>query len=251
MEKQEREKYKKKQRLYKKLGAEKFQKVVFKVEELKFKIIKRFFPNFIKWYDKYCDFQKKSALKHAKTEEEQQQIIRSIKFAKMAMRKELNTEKNRNYHLDSKKPTEIIEYLKWNKDIHKKGLIKDGILIALLVGGVVLQIPGCIPLLVFELLSAGINFECINIQNYNLCRTKVIEEALRKREEKQTERNIREFGEASKVIHKSIEQCESLPTFDEIIANIDSKEQLRQMRALLKKEQEDRAKQKQLGGNVI
>ena len=150
MERKEREKYKKKQKLYKKLGAEKFQKVVFKVEDIKFKIIKKCFPNFIKWYDKYCDFQKKRALKHAKTEEEQKEIIRNIKFAKMAMRKELNTGKNRNYHIDSKKPTEIIEYLNWNKDIHIKGLIKDGIIIALLIGGVILQIPGCIPLLAFE-----------------------------------------------------------------------------------------------------
>ena len=75
-----------------------------------------------------------------------------------------------------------------------------------------------------------------------------MEDALRKREEKQTEKNIEEFGEASEVIHRSIEQSESLPTFDEIIANIDTKEQLKQMRALLVREQEERAKQKKLGG---
>ena len=248
MERIEREKFKKKQKLYKRLGAEKFQKVVFKVEEIKFKVIKKCFPNFIKWYDKYCDFQKKISLKRAKTEEEQQEIIRNIKFAKMAMRKELNTEKNRNYHMDAKKPTEIIEYLKWNKEIHVKGLIKDGIVIALLIGGAILQIPGCIPLLAFEVLCAGINFECINIQNYNLCRTKAIEDVLKRREESRTQRNIEEFGQASEVIHRSIDQSESLPSFEEIIANIDNKEQLRQMRALLKREQEDRAKQKKLGG---
>ena len=41
-----REDYKKKIALCDKLGAAKFQKVVLKVEELKFKILKNIFPNF-------------------------------------------------------------------------------------------------------------------------------------------------------------------------------------------------------------
>ena len=42
----EREKEKKQLKKYKRLGAEEFQKVVLKVEELKFKILKTCFPNF-------------------------------------------------------------------------------------------------------------------------------------------------------------------------------------------------------------
>ena len=43
------EDYKKKIALCEKLGATKFQKVVFKVEELKYKFIKKFLPNYTKW----------------------------------------------------------------------------------------------------------------------------------------------------------------------------------------------------------
>ena len=59
MENSEKLKYKQKMRLCKKLGAEKFQKVVFEIEKMKFKILKTICPNFIKYFDKYYDFQKK------------------------------------------------------------------------------------------------------------------------------------------------------------------------------------------------
>lgn len=233
----------KKIKLYKMLGAEAFQKVVFGVERLKFKFIKKFCPNFINYFDKYCDYRQKKELKKAKTEKERQAIKRSIKFSKMAMRKELNTEKNRNYHVDKNKPTEIIEYLNWNKKVHKNGLIKDLALIPILIGGVIVGFVPAIPLLILELISAGINFECVNIQNYNLERIKPLEAHLKKREEKKTAQNIENYGAAAEVIHKSIESSESLPTFDEIISRIDNPEQLRQMRALFKAKQEERQKE--------
>lgn len=229
-------------KLYKMLGAEEFQKVVFAVERLKFKFIKKFCPNFIKYFDKYCDYKQRKALKKAKSEKERKAIIKNIKFSKMAMRKELNIEKNRNYHFDKNKPTEIIEYLKWNKKVHKNGLIKDLILIPILIGGAVVGFAPSIPLLIIELISAGINFECINIQNYNLERIKPLEARLRKREEQIAEKNIENYGAAAEVIHKSIEESEALPTFDEIISNINNPEQLRQMRALFKEKQEERQK---------
>ena len=44
-----------KEKLYRLLGASWFQKVVFKVEDLKFKFIDRFCPNIDNWYCNYCD----------------------------------------------------------------------------------------------------------------------------------------------------------------------------------------------------
>lgn len=234
----------KKLKIYKMLGAEKFQKVVFEVEKIKFKVIKKLCPNFIHYFDKYCDFRQRKELKKAKTEEERQKIKRSIKFSKMAMRKEMNTEQNRNYHVDKKKPTEIIEYLNWNKKVHTHGLIKDGVVIPILIGLIIAGYPIATIFLVVELISAGINFECINIQNYNLCRLKPLEAHLKKREEHITEKNIESYGQAAEVIHRSIEQSETLPTFDEIISNIDNPEQLKQMRELIKHKQEEREKAK-------
>ena len=47
METKEKEKYKKKAALCEKLGAKKFQKVVFQVEKMKYKILKKICPNYI------------------------------------------------------------------------------------------------------------------------------------------------------------------------------------------------------------
>ena len=44
-----------KEKLYEMLGAYWFQKVVFKVEDLKFKFRDRFCPNIDSWYCNYCD----------------------------------------------------------------------------------------------------------------------------------------------------------------------------------------------------
>ena len=56
------------------------------------------------------------------------------------------------YHMDPKRPTEMMAYLEWNKKIHKNGLIKNGILIPISIVGTILHVPGAIALLVFELL---------------------------------------------------------------------------------------------------
>lgn len=248
MKRNEKEEYKRKLKLYERLGALRFQKVVLKVEEIKFKIIKKCFPNFIYHFDKYCDRQQRRALKRAKSEDEIKEIRNRTKLAKMAMRKELNEEKNRNYHLDPKKPTELLGYLHWNKQVHKRGLIKNAILVPIIITGIVFHVPGAIALLVIELCSAAINFECINIQNYNICKLERLQPILARREEQSTRKSIEQYGEAAKVISKSIEQSESLPTFEEIIANIDNVEQLRQMRAMFHRAQEERQKQKTIGG---
>ena len=63
---EERIDYDKKIELCKKLGADKFQKVVFKVEELKFKFIRRFIPRYIEHMDKLYDWIGKKELESSK-----------------------------------------------------------------------------------------------------------------------------------------------------------------------------------------
>ena len=240
MEKLEREKLKKKMRLYKSLGAEEFQKVVFCVEKIKFKVLKKVCPNFTKYFDKFCNFKRKRAINKANSEEEINKINKIYTFEKIAMRKEFNQEKNRNYHMDSNKPTDIYKYLEWNKDVHKKGLIKDAILIPILTAGTITAIPGALPLLIAELISAGINFECINIQNYNICRYKLAEDIIKRKEEKRINKNIEEYQDAAEVISKTITKKEDLPTMNEIIDNIENRNQLEQLKKLIEREQRKR-----------
>ena len=243
MDKLEREKYKKKLKFYEALGAKKFQKVVFKVEKLKFKVMDKLFPNFIDKFEKKCDKKQKKLIKKAKSQEEVERIKEYFAFSKMAMRKEMNQKQNRNYHIDIKKPTEINQYLNWNKKVHERGIIIN--IISTTALGIILAagFTFAIPAIVLEVISAAINFQCVNIQNYNICRYKLVEEKLIKREEKRTEKNIENYGSAQEVICKSIKETEKLPSFDEILKNIKTKEQLIQMKEMFKESQIDRNKQ--------
>ena len=233
MKELEREDYNKKIRLYEKLGAEKFQDVVFKVEKIKYKIIKKLFPNYIKSYDKHLDRKQKKLLANAETEEEKKQIKREIKLSKLAIRKELNEEKNRNYHMDTERPTEIYKYLEWNKSVHIKGLIKDAIIVILSTVALSFGFVGALPVLLYELLNAAINFECINIQNCSICKYKKCQKILERKESRAIEKGIEEYGAAAEVINNALEESETLPTFDEIINNIKTKEQLEEMKRLI------------------
>ena len=255
MTREEKEMYNKKIKLYERLGAEKFQDLVFVVEKIKFKIIKKFFPNIEKWFDKRCDKQQKKLLSKAKTEEEKKEIIRNTKFRKMALRKELKQEKNVNYHMDPNRPTEIYKYLEFNKKIHINGLIKDAIVATISTIAVACGLAWAIPILVASILSAGINFECVNIQNCSICKYKRCEEALKKKQAKKIENNIERYGAAAAVIDKAVEESDRIPSLSEIIAQAKTPEELRQLKELIKetlqanKQQEEKEKQKIRGGN--
>lgn len=230
------EEYKRKIALCEKLGASKFQKIVFKVEDLKYKFIKTFLPNYTKWYDKLCDRQKRKDLKKAKTDEERKFIIDHYRRQKMLMRKELNREQNRNYHMDPNKPTEILHYLNWNKDVHMKGIIKDAIAIPCLAAAAAFSLwpTVIIPFLVLEVGSLFINFQCVNIQNCNIYRYKLREETLKKLEERRTKKNVEQYSEAGAAISRSMEKTEDIPSLTQIIDSIQTKEELEQLRKLVR-----------------
>lgn len=225
--------YKKKIKRCEQLGADKFQKVVFKVEGLKYKIIKKCFPNFIKNYDKSCDKKRDKALKKAKTEEERKTIINYYRNQKMMVRKEMNREQNRNYHMNPNKPTEMIQYLNWNKKVHKRGMIKNAVLIPAYGVASAFGFWPAIPLLAMELGSLFINFQCVNIQNCNIYRYKEKEETMKKLEERRMKRNIAEYKEAASVVSKVMEETDDIPSLSEIIERVKTPEEARQLKALI------------------
>lgn len=231
MDKLEREQLEQKIRVCEKLGAVSFQKLVFTVEKLKYSTIHRFFPNYLDFNDKMIDREVEKRLKKITNEEEKMNLLKAARLTKMASRRELNYGQNRNYHIDNNNPTIIYEYLNWNKDIHKKGLIKNAIFIPVFLGLSIVNFPGAVPLLIIELLSAFLNFECINIQNYNICRYKKIESSLKKRVVRQYKNNIEKYDKASEVVFDSIDKnTTKLPSVDEIVENITTKEQAMQMK---------------------
>lgn len=248
MESIEREEYKKRMNLYKKLGAEDFQKVVFEVERIKFKLLKKLCPNFIKHYDKYCDGLRNKMIKKAKSEKDIQDVNRCINFYKLEMRREFNKEQNRNYHMNPNDSNEILKYLNWNKEVHQTGLAKDLVLIPLVTAGSIFITPWLTPLLAYELFSAFINFECINIQNYNICRYKLLEDKIKVRQERKVKATMEEYGDVAKIISNKIDTCEKLPSMVEIIESLEDKEQAEKLKRLVLREYKQRQeiKEKQL-----
>ena len=102
-----------------------------------------------------------------------------------------------------------------------------------------------IPFIVGEALSAFINFECINIQDYNIYRFKQKKVVLEKIEERQQRKSQEEYGEAAKVITSVMNEKEKtnnpteIPNPAEVISRM-NKEQLIQFKNMLKKEQQKR-----------
>ncbi len=70
--------------------AKKFQKAVFLVEKVKFKVVNKI-PNFISTYEKLVDYKSKKRLKHTSTKKEKQTIYEHARIAKLAIRRELRT----------------------------------------------------------------------------------------------------------------------------------------------------------------
>ena len=222
--------WKRKINLHKKLGAERFQKVVFSVEKGKYKVLKTICPNFLKYYNKWNDFHRNRQLKRVTTEEERKRIIRKFNEEKLLVKKEFVREQNRNYHMNENNPTEFIKYLNWNKDIHKKELQKDAVLIPLLGAGIAIGLPGLAALLIIELFSAAINWQCVNIQDYNIARYKYSEPMLRKLEARQIKKRNSEYTEEKELIGTLTQENERIPTIEEIIASIKTPEQAAQIR---------------------
>lgn len=227
--------YSKKIIICEKLGAKTFQKFVFFIEKLKFKTIKKVFPNFINNYDKFCNFKMNKKLKKVHSEQSKQKIINYYRKQKLAIRKEFNLEQNRNYHINKNKPSEIIHYLNWNKDVHVKGLIMNLILIPSLITAILCGLSILTPYLLIEIFSLFINFECVNIQNYNIYRFKEKEDKLLKIEDKTQKMNLQKYDKAIQVIDKTLTESKEIPSIDDLINNIKDKEQLIQLRNMISK----------------
>ena len=220
-------------KIYRLLGAEQFQKIVFKIEELKYKVIEKILPNINEWYEKQCDKKYKKILKR-KNQIENKELIKYFQQQKLLFRKEVIYKQNRNYHYDLNHPTNFLLYLKYNKKVHVKGLVGNVIIISsllvltLVLGEVVLPI---VLVGIYEIISLIINFECINLQNYNLCRFENVrmKQALEKKEKYILEQNMKKYKNCIEPVSKTICSQIELPTVDEIINNITTKEQAVQL----------------------
>lgn len=226
--------------LCKKLGAVQFQKIVFAVEKIKFKVLKKLVPNYLTYFDKHVDKMTKKKLAYANSEEERQAIIYRAKMSKMQERREFHQEENRNYHMRRENPTQIIKYLEKNKEIHKNGIIRNAIFAGLTIPAIIFGSELALAFLILEAIGAVINFECINLQNYNICRLTKIKDRIEQREARIRERDAELYKDISKDIHEAVMEKEEIPSIEEILACADTPEKLEQLKQLLAKTKSQR-----------
>lgn len=232
---------KNKKDLYCVLGAEKFQQVVFKLERLKYKIIEKYFPSIREINEKISDKRFQKRLKKEPIEK-QQYLLAEHQNQKLIFRKELTYKQNVNYHYNVNHPTRFLKYLEWNKKVHIRGMKKS---IFILIGTIGLTCLLGNPFPLFSMLLIGgnmmsliINFECVNLQNYNLVRFKQKETyaLLKKIEEKKQKENLEKLGESIEPVSKVITNQVELPTINQVVKEITTIEQTRQLLEYVKEQ---------------
>ena len=177
-------------------------------------------------------------IKKCQTDQEKKALLENSRYQKLLFRKEMNHRKNRNYHYHPGYSQELIPYLEWNKRIHQKELKKNIGIIALCLPIILFSTPSgilfplCIGLSIVETISAVINFECINLQDYNLTRIKQ-NEKLKRIEEKIVNRDLHQYSPATKVIASSLEKSTDIPSVQSLKQEITTKEELENLKQLL------------------
>ena len=218
------------------LGAKKFQKVVFVVEKVKYKLFDKLFPNLQQDYEKRLDKALDKALKEEPDEEKRRLLLKNYHDKVLASRQESNNKSNRNYHFNKDNPMEFIKYLNSNKKIHINGLIGNGvtylIAIPLLATGVISPLVGGIVLGV-NTIHTFINFECVNLQNYNLKRFEKSRKQFEELRIRKQERDLEAYKNVTSVVSSKINSQREIPEVEEVVEGITTKEELEEMRKLL------------------
>ena len=242
-----------------KLGAKRFRPLVKKAEELKFKLLKDIFPALPEKYENHLKRKRDKELRKAKDEAERRKIIENYHKLLIEWKKEIQREKNRNYHMDENSPTEIINYVEWNKKVHIKGLITDAAVItgaAILIGAkptlaeVFMQqapsiydfittylTPVAFVTVALELISAFINFQCINLQNSHIYRFQIVQDRLQKEEQRKRQQLLGKYGALACVYERCLSNSPELPSIQDLIKNCQTLEELQQLELMIRAEQ--------------
>lgn len=166
----------------------------------------------------------------------------------LELRKEKHRRENMNYHLDVNNPNKTLFWLNKNKEIHKRSLKKKliiiPILIALLIGGNLLGF-GSLPTIIntllilmvsLEAVSTIIDTNCILLQNYNIKRVNRYIEGPYKRHKQKLEKKAIEYNEMTNVVSGVVKESEKIPTIDEVLNNIETSKQAKQLLELVQQE---------------
>ena len=225
-------------KLYRLLGAEVFQNVVFKIEKLKYKLLDKI-PNIERKIDALIDF--KYRLLSYLHKDRIPEYNEKKKFSKMRYRKEIYMKKNINYHCNMEYPSEFIKQLEFNKDVHMKGITYNiGALIAIILGSFIFPISSSLLIIlsIYQVLALFINFECVNLQNYNLERfnNERRQNSFQKKTERSYRSNYQKYGKASEKICELLKNSSNIPSIDDTISVMETEEERKALLALAQKQ---------------
>ena len=121
-----------------------------------------------------------------------------------------------------------------NKRIHKDSIKRNGKIFGVCVGLGLLGMP-ILPQLIggYQILAAFKNLQCINIQEYNLSRMKAEERRIATINMREINRIGKNNQDLISEISKAKKRGESVATLESIVAGLNTKESLEQMRALI------------------
>ena len=204
--------------LAKKLGAKEFQKLVYKVESIKYYLLKNQLSFLVPIIEDSMRTRKNRLINKTNDPVKQEMIENNYKKELILFRKEMNREENRNYHFDIDYSKAFKDYLLWNKDVHLKGIIKNLIVIALSTTALILSsgfiFYAALALGIFNSLALVVNFECVNLQNYHLARFERVEAKLEENRKQALLQKNNKYGNAINAINKQIEKSDGLPKLD-------------------------------------
>lgn len=225
-----------KKKLYEVLGAVWFQKVVFKVEDLKFKFIDNFCPNIGSWYNNRCDIKASKLVAKTNDIEKQKDIMFKYNYKKMAFNREIIEKKNRNYHMTLNNASSFYKYLEHNRKVHMNGIkfnigmIASSLLMFPYISGALAWVVGVA--FAYNVFALGVNFQCVNLQNYNMYRFNEKKDVLEKIEKRKKESDAKNYAAVGEAIYKKLESSVSLPKKEEIVKEMTSLEELQELRRL-------------------
>lgn len=234
------EEYKKRIKRCEKLGAKQFSKVVKVVEKYKFKILKKVYPNYVNKINKMFDKREEKLLKRCKTPEEIKRVKEEISMLKMLNKREDNYEMNRNYHVFRHRFSELLNYLNYNKAVHTRGLIVDAVALPILTSLSFIN-PIFIPFVALDVIAIGVNFECVNLQNYNIYRFEKNKDIIQRKEQRAIQNTQAHYTEGVRIINKVLDSDEKTPVNERLRKIESNKEDLIKMKELILKEQERRS----------
>ena len=221
------------EKIAKKLGAKRFQKLVYWVEDIKYFLLKNQLSFLVPIIEKIMKTRKNRLINNTSDPIKQEIIENNYKNELILFRKELNQGKNRNYHYDVDYSKNFKDYLLWNKEVHLKGIINNLIILAVSTAALVLStgliFSSALIIAIINSIGLVINFECVNLQNYHLARFEKVETKLEERKKQSLIQKNDKYGNAINAINKQIEKSDSLPKLDVRQMKIQELEELRNL----------------------